>query len=388
VYVVDTDSIASYSRNASSGGVALLQTQTSANGLDGAVGIATSPDGKQVYVTGHRKDALTRFTRDPATGELTWPRVHEDGGIGLDGLDGAVGVALDSDGDNVYVAGYDDDAVVVFGRSASDGNLSPLQVITGTGGLDGARSIAVSPDGGRVYVASTGDDSLSIFDRNAMDGTLTYRGMVQDTAPGVDGLWDAYAVVVSPDGNHVYVASYSDDAVSHFDYHADGLIYQSDDLWKDGAGLALYLNGANDLAISPDGKFVYVASRWDDSVTVFARLPVSGNLSWVADYVDDVGGVDGLNGARSVTVSADGKRVYVASQHDHALAVFDRDETFGLLQFVGVYKDGQDGVDGLNVANGVAVSPDGGHVYVTGYGDDAVAVFAKFRVYLPLVLRD
>ena len=28
------------------------------------------------------------------------------------------------------------------------------------------------------------------------------------------------------------------------------------------------------------------------------------------------------------------------------------------------------------------------HVYVGGYGDDALAVFARWRVYLPLVLRN
>jgi DNA-binding beta-propeller fold protein YncE len=36
---------------------------------------------------------------------------------------------------------------------------------------------------------------------------------------------------------------------------------------------------------------------------------------------------------------------------------------------------------------GIAVSPNGGHVYVTGWGDDAVAVFRRFGVYLPLVVR-
>jgi hypothetical protein len=34
------------------------------------------------------------------------------------------------------------------------------------------------------------------------------------------------------------------------------------------------------------------------------------------------------------------------------------------------------------------VNSDSGHVYVTGYGDDAVAVFARWRIYLPLVLRN
>lgn len=382
VYVADVDSTASFSRNAGSGALTLLQMQTSANDLDGAVGIATSPDGKHVYVTGYLDDAVTKFNRDPATGKLTWPSAYSGSE-----LDGAVGVALDTEGENVYVASCDEGAVVTFERDASSGGLSRTQTLA-LSGLGCARSIAVSPGDEHVYVASSGDDTVLIFDRSAVDGKLSYLGTVEDDTFGVDGLDGAYSVIVSPGGENVYVASYYDDAVAHFDRNADGsLSYQSDDLWKDGTGLALYLDGANGLAISPDGKFVYVASRVDDSVTVFRRLSVSGNLQFVNAYRDGVGGVDGLNGARAVAVSPDGNQVYVASQNDHALAVFDRDETFGLLQFVGVYKDGQSGVDGLNTANGVAVSPDNGHVYVTGYGDDAVAVFARWRVYLPLVLR-
>jgi DNA-binding beta-propeller fold protein YncE len=325
---------------------------------------------------------VTKFNRDPATGKLTWPSAYSGSE-----LDGAVGVALDTEGENVYVASCDEGAVVTFERDASSGGLSRTQTLA-LSGLGCARSIAVSPGDEHVYVASSGDDTVLIFDRSAVDGKLSYLGTVEDDTFGVDGLDGAYSVIVSPGGENVYVASYYDDAVAHFDRNADGsLSYQSDDLWKDGTGLALYLDGANGLAISPDGKFVYVASRVDDSVTVFRRLSVSGNLQFVNAYRDGVGGVDGLNGARAVAVSPDGNQVYVASQNDHALAVFDRDETFGLLQFVGVYKDGQSGVDGLNTANGVAVSPDNGHVYVTGYGDDAVAVFARWRVYLPLVLR-
>jgi len=55
---------------------------------------------------------------------------------------------------------------------------------------------------------------------------------------------------------------------------------------------------------------------------------------------------------------------------------------------VAAHKDGVGGVDGMDTANGIAVSPDGGHIYVGSYGDDAVAVFARWKIYLPLVLRN
>ena len=41
-----------------------------------------------------------------------------------------------------------------------------------------------------------------------------------------------------------------------------------------------------------------------------------------------------------------------------------------------VHKDGVGGVDGLDGANSVTMSPDGKHVYTTAQFDDAVAVFS------------
>jgi len=47
----------------------------------------------------------------------------------------------------------------------------------------------------------------------------------------------------------------------------------------------------------------------------------------------------------------------------------------------------RDSVSGIRA---VTVSPDGLHVYATGYWDKAIVVFERFspRIYLPLVLND
>jgi DNA-binding beta-propeller fold protein YncE len=85
-------------------------------------------------------------------------------------------------------------------------------------------------------------------------------------------------------------------------------------------------------------------------------------------------GVDGLYGALWVTVSPDGRRVYVASTIDNAVAVFDRDRKTGGLTFVQKQK-GAPGHDCLAFARGVAVSPDNTSVYVAGASSNAVGVF-------------
>ena len=52
------------------------------------------------------------------------------------------------------------------------------------------------------------------------------------------------------------------------------------------------------------------------------------------------------------------------------------DATTGALTFVEVHKNVVGGVDGLDGADSVTVSPDGKHLYVAGFDDDAVAVFS------------
>ena len=124
-------------------------------------------------------------------------------------------------------------------------------------------------------------------------------------------------------------------------------------------------------------------------------FPVSAQalLSFVEVQQDGVGGVDGLDGAYSVTVSPDGKNLYAAGGSDDAVAVFSRNATTGELSFVEVQKDGVGGVDGLYYARSVTVSPDGKNLYAAGAIDDAVAVFGidlpgNAMPWIPLLLLE
>jgi len=60
------------------------------------------------------------------------------------------------------------------------------------------------------------------------------------------------------------------------------------------------------------------------------------------------------------------------------VAVFRRDSDTGALTFVETQGYGVgSSADDLDVAHGMAVSPDGRHIYVAGFDDDAVAVFSR-----------
>ena len=59
---------------------------------------------------------------------------------------------------------------------------------------------------------------------------------------------------------------------------------------------------------------------------------------------DGLGGVEYLDGARQITLSPDGSHVYVASTFDNAISVFERDMESGMLALIEVQRDGQGGV--------------------------------------------
>ena len=112
--------------------------------------------------------------------------------------------------------------------------------------------------------------------------------------------------------------------------------------------------------------------RWLDRhwaavlIAAMVLAPASASRAATLDFVeaefDGVGGVDGLDGAKSVAVSPDGKHVYVIGNGFYSIAVFARNATTGALTFIEAVFDDVGGVNGLLGAKFVAVSPDGGHV--------------------------
>ena len=350
------------------------------DGLDATDAVAISPDGANLYVAGQNDSAVASFSRDPATGGLTFIEFEQDGQNGVDGIAVSAGVAVSPDGQSVYVSGANDNAVATFSREAS-GALDFVEFekdgMNGVDGLASPRDVEVSADGAHVYVASVGDAAVSSFARDPGNGTLTFIDVEKDGVGGVDGLAGASGISISPDGAHVYVTGANEAAIAAFSRNPGTGALTFVEFEKDGQNGVDGLAGANGLVTSPDGAHVYVAARLDNAVATFSRNPATGALAFVERDKDGVGGVDGLDGANGVAVSPDGSHVYVTGSADNAVATFSRDPATGALTFVERDKDGVGGVDGLAGAQFLTTSPDGAHTYVTGRNDDSVVAFAR-----------
>ncbi|HSP98047.1 MAG TPA: beta-propeller fold lactonase family protein [Candidatus Dormibacteraeota bacterium] len=376
-----TGSLAVYNRDAGTGLLTVSQVlKDGVDGVDGLAGawsISSSPDGRHLYCAAYKDDSIATFRRDEETGQVAFAGLVRDGVSGVEGLDSVENAVVSPDGRHVYAVSTIDQALTVFARDAATGDLAFVDALArDAGGLDGAAAVAVSPDGAQVCVAGSVDNAVAVFDRDPTNGLLFFRDDATDGL-GVDGLDGATALTVSPDGAHLYAAGADDDALAAFAFTTGINALRYLGVQRDGVGGIDGLAGASSVAVSPDGAHVYAAGYDDGAIAVFARDPASGALNFLATERNGGGGVEGLGGASAVTTSPDGAQVYATGFADNALAFFQRHPTTGLLTFDGVLREGAGGVDGLRGPRGLACSPDGRHLYVAASADDAIALFSR-----------
>jgi len=334
---------------------------------------------------------------------------------------GSRAVALSPDGKNLYVAASDSDAIAIFARNARTGALTqrkgPAGCIAAKGaggcavalGLDGPNSLAVSPDGRNVYATSVRSAAVTTFRRNLATGTLSQAsdgsGCISgQPIPGCVGgraLVGPDVIAISPDGANVYVGSFFGNAVAVFSRNkaggaltqpagASGCIATA----TSGCATGLALEAPEGMAISRDGKDVYVATALSEALVTLVRDTSTGTLSQATDGNGCIvttplaGCTQGteLNGADAVTVSPDNRTVYVTSLFSKSVTSFSRSSTGLLTQKPGtagclafMRASGCSFGRALSAPEGLAVAPDGTNLYVASYAPGAIAVLDRAK---------
>ena len=202
------------------------------------------------------------------------------------------------------------------------------------------------------------------------------------------GLASPEEVAVTPDSRHVLVAGMRSNAVVVLHAGAEGLT-QADGAagciarggGPEGCGVGKALAGPVDLAISPDGRYVYTAASTGDAVAILRRDRATGVLTQSltrAGCISQSGGGGrcvrgrGLDEVWGIALSPDGRNLYAVSSKVNMLSAVARNQVSGrLTQLPGRYgcfiRAGGLGCPegrGLTVAVAVTVSPDGRNVYV------------------------
>jgi xylan 1,4-beta-xylosidase len=335
---------------------------TRARGMVWAFWAAMSPDGRNVYVSGGIGDSIAVLRRDPASGRLRQ-------------LAGAQGCVRDRRG------------------GASQGGPAPGEDgCLPVDGLRYPRTIAVSPDGRFLYAAAFGADAIVVYARDPRTGALTPAA----AAPALDGVTD---LVLSADGRFVYATGYHDGGVAAYarDPVTGGLTALAGPggcvttASRDGCAPARGLRGAFNLALSPDGRSLYVVARHSGALAVLDVDPSTGTIGQKAGTAGCLSAkaepgcaaVRGLRGARGATVSPDGRNVYTGAFSDSAITTFAR-AADGRLTRAGCVAAGRLPAGcargrGVRQAWGVTISSDGRFAYTAVGGDrnSGLGVFAR-----------
>ncbi len=342
--------------------------------------LALSGDGQFLYVSGLATDGILVFRRDTGTGELTFVSQAKNGAGGLSGLNEAPSLIMSPDGKSVYAVSFigqsdGTNSIYMFNRDSSSGALTYLgrvqEDVDGVIGMIGPYGMAISPDGKSVYAASAFTGTLVTFNRDVASGTLTFADMLMDGVDGVEGLDRAIRVTVSPDGKSVYVLGYVDDAIAFFSRNVTtGAVTYVGSLTDNVDGVD-GLDAPYGILISNDGKFVYVTGSDESAISIFSRDANTSALTYVGIVRDGENGVRGLEGASQLAITPDGKSLLVTAFISESVVVFDRNPTTGALTFV--ENVGEEA--GLSTPHGILVSADGKHVYVAGEDNNGVSLF-------------
>jgi DNA-binding beta-propeller fold protein YncE len=165
------------------------------------------------------------------------------------------GVVVSPDGKSVYATNFElFDSTVSQYDVRADGTLVPKTPASVPVG-NGPTGIAVSPDGRSVYVANFQGASMSQFDVGA-GGGLTAKTPATIDLPGAF----PRIIGITPDGRHVYVTDV-DHGVLRFGVTASGGLVPQ--------GLTPAGEIPDGLALSRDGRSLYVANQLDDNVSQF-----------------------------------------------------------------------------------------------------------------------
>lgn len=293
----------------------------------------------------------------------------------------------------------------VVDRSTPRTGCAPARALVGPAPFLGSHALAMSPDGTSVYAASSTSDAVAIFRRSTKTGALTQAGgragcIAAKGAHGcawARGLNGPNSVSVSPDGKFVYATSLlSDDVTVMRRNRSTGALTQlpgangcvSGAAAIPGCATGRALDGPDVVTVSADGKNVYVGSFFGDAVVTFTRNPSTGVLTQPADSTGCVAAATAgcatglaLDAPEGLAASADGASVYVAAATSNAVVTLQRDPSTGALTQTGCLTNTTTTGCGTGItiagANAVAMSPDDGDVYVTSLLSNTVTSFAR-----------
>lgn len=239
-------------------------------------------------------------------------------------------ITIDGKGRNVHTANYGGGTIASF-QAKEDGTLNPaisLMLFKGSG-PDSLRQesphlhcVRYAPDGQFLFAADLGSDKIYRISVNdtpfegqpgLLENSLKEFQMPAGTGP-------RHFDFHPNGGRFFYLLGELSGEVIVFEYNFGDLI-QKQVIAADTTGAG----GSADIHVSPDGRFLYASNRLQaDGIAIFSIDPDEGTLTKVGYQLTG-------KHPRNFVITPNGKFLLVASRDDNKIEVFNIDHETGLL---------------------------------------------------------
>ena len=293
-------------------------------GISNPFFIDLHPNGRLLYSISAPGN-VAAFTLDRSGGGLELINEQPTGG-------GPCYVEVDPSGRMVVAANYTGGSVISYPleKDGALGEAGSFVQHTGTSVHERrqqephAHCFKVSNDGRFAFAADLGTDRIMIYALDPDGGRVSpAEQRFARVQPGSGPRHFTF----SPDGRHGYVINEIGNTITAFAYDAErGMLLERDSvptLPADFDGTS----GTADVALTPDGRFLYGTNRGHDSIAMFTVDADSGALA--------ANGIEPSRGEmpQNLTMTPDGKLLFVANTTGNRVVAFHVDERSGKLNF-------------------------------------------------------
>ena len=236
--------------------------------------------------------------------------------------------------------------------------------------VSNASHTAISKNGKFLY--SIEDEGVAVFRRDE-NGDLTRINRVS-----IDGMRGCF-LATDVDGKYLYVAGYHDGKVTVVHTRRDGSLGRiMDGVYHKGLGSVAERNfrpHVNCVRPTPDNKYLCAVDNGIDQVKLYRINKRQHKLELV-----DILRCPRESGPRIIRFSADGRFAYILFELSNEIKVYSYDGSghtpeFELLQSISTLTKEKDEDAFHNAASGLALAPDGRHLFCTTAGENTVSMY-------------
>ena len=259
-------------------------------------------------------------------------------------------------------------ALSAFAIDAKTGTLKFLNQVPTRGA--GPCYVSLDKYGEFVLVANYDSGSIASFPVQS-DGSLgTTSGFVQHSGSGPDKERQegphAHWIGTSPDNRFALAVDLGLDQVIVYGFDSSKGIFTP---MLSGFAKVKPGAGPRHLAFHPDGKFAYVLSEVESSVTVFSYQPKTGTLTSLQTISALPKDFSGHKEAAEIVVHPSGKFLYTSNRGHDSIAVFAIDEKKGTLKSLGQV------LTGGKTPRHFAIDPTGAYLLAENQESNNIVVF-------------